>query len=266
MATLISETDEKFFSDCLTNRIRCAIHASAKPMRSLTDIRAVTFDAGGTLIEPWPSVGHVYAEVAEQHGHKGISAAVLDRRFVAAWRAKSNFDYSRAAWAGLLDRTFAGLVEGSSGKTFFPELYRRFATPDVWRLHADVLPTLETLKRRGLTLGIISNWDERLRPLLKALQLGRYFQAIIISCEVGFLKPFPGIFQRAIEKLDLPAHSVLHVGDSRREDVLGARSAGLRALLINRHVSKRKNEIATLDELADLLVEIGPPKALNKPA
>ena len=42
-------------------------------------IRAVTFDVGGTLIEPWPSVGHVYAEVAAQHGWAGLSIEALNR-------------------------------------------------------------------------------------------------------------------------------------------------------------------------------------------
>jgi FMN phosphatase YigB (HAD superfamily) len=57
-------------------------------------IRAVTFDVGGTLIEVWPSVGHVYAEVAAWHGVKGLSAELSDRRFAAAWRATRQFSHS----------------------------------------------------------------------------------------------------------------------------------------------------------------------------
>ena len=67
----------------------------------LRNIQAVTFDVGGTLLEPWPSVGHVYAEVAQRHGLPGADAAKLAEQFAAAWRARRGFDYSRAAWSEL---------------------------------------------------------------------------------------------------------------------------------------------------------------------
>ena len=54
-------------------------------------IRAVTLDVGGTLVHVWPSVGHVYAEVAARHGINGLSAKLLDRRFAAPWRAGRRF-------------------------------------------------------------------------------------------------------------------------------------------------------------------------------
>ena len=130
-------------------------------------IKAVTFDVGGTLIEPWPSVGHVYAEVAARHGHKNLSAETLTSRFKAAWRAQKNFDHSRNAWAELVDETFRGLVTGSPGTTFFPELYEQFAKREAWRLFDDVLPALDALASRDIKLGVISNWDERLRGLLR---------------------------------------------------------------------------------------------------
>jgi putative hydrolase of the HAD superfamily len=197
-------------------------------------IQAITFDVGGTLLEVWPSVGHVYAEVAAQHGIKGISARLLDRRFTAAWRAATNFNHSRSDWAALVDGTFRGLTDRLPSQTFFGELYARFAAPDAWRIYADVIPTLEALAACGLRLGVISNWDERLRPLLQQMKLGACFEAIIVSREVGFSKPARGIFEHAVRKLGLPAGAILHVGDSLAMDVRGARAAGLQALLLQR--------------------------------
>src|SRR5206468_3601936 len=78
---------------------------------TIQSIRAVTFDVGGTLIEPWPSVGHIYAEVAARHGMKGLSAVVLNRQFTAAWRARKIFNYARSEWAELVNETFRGLTE-----------------------------------------------------------------------------------------------------------------------------------------------------------
>ena len=197
-------------------------------------IEAVTFDVGGTLIAVRPSVGHVYAEVAARHGIGGLSAASLNRRFTAAWRAAKDFSHSRADWAALVDATFRGLTDRPPSQTFFGELYTRFASPDAWRIYEDVIPTLDALAARGLRLGIISNWDERLRPLLDQLKLAGYFESIIVSREVGSPKPSRGIFEHALQKLGLPPRAVLHVGDSLAMDVRGARAAGLRALLLHR--------------------------------
>ena len=191
-------------------------------------IQAVTFDVGGTLIELWPSVGHVYAEVAARHGVKGLSAGLLDRRFAAAWRAAKSFSHSRSDWAALVDATFRGLTDRPPSQTFFAELYARFAAPDAWRIYEDVVPTLEALAARGLKLGVISNWDERLRPLWSRLKLAGYFEAIVVSREVGSAKPARGIFEHAVRKLGLPPGAILHVGDSLAMDVRGARAAGLR--------------------------------------
>jgi putative hydrolase of the HAD superfamily len=198
------------------------------------NIEAITFDVGGTLIEPWPSVGHVYAEVAARHGAKNVSPELLNPRFKAAWHSSKDFNYSRAGWQELVRLTFDGLVEPER-LTFFPEIYERFAQPDAWRVFEDVLPALDALASRGLRLGIISNWDERLHDLLRQLHLANYFSSTIVSCDIGFTKPSPVIFQQAAAKFGLPPAAVLHVGDSPELDVLGARSAGFHALRIRRN-------------------------------
>jgi putative hydrolase of the HAD superfamily len=190
------------------------------------DIQAVTFDVGGTLIEPWPSVGHVYAEIAQKH-RCPITPEVLNQRFRAAWKAKKKFRHSRADWAALVRETF----RDPACDAFFPELYDRFAMPDAWRVFDDVRPTLARLKDRGLKLGIISNWDERLRPLLQKLDLAHFFDAIVISIEIGVCKPAPEIFREALRLLAIPAERALHVGDNQIEDIQGARAVGMRATI-----------------------------------
>jgi len=203
-------------------------------MVSSNDIRAVTFDVGGTLIEPWPSVGHVYAEVAAGFGLSGIAPEQLNRQFAAAWKSRGSFDYSRAAWRELVNRTFAGLCPEPPGLACFDAIYGRFATAATWRLFDDVLPAFAALKSRGLKLGAISNWDERLRPLLDELRLSRCFDVIVVSCDTGRVKPDPEIFLTAARQLGVPLGSILHVGDSAREDFAGAQAAGMRAVLVDR--------------------------------
>jgi len=223
-------------------------------MNRFQNIQAVTFDIGGTLIDPWPSVGHVYAEVAARHGLKNLSAETLNQRFLAAWRARPDLVQTRAAWAEIVDQVFLGLAERPPSQTFFPELYQRFSEPGAWHIYEDVLPTLKTLDARGLRLGVISNWDDRLRPLLGKLGLANHFQTLVVSCEAGSAKPAPAIFQNAASQLGVEGGAILHVGDSLEMDVQGARNAGFNAVQIVRASPKTGDgQIQSLLALAALV-------------
>jgi putative hydrolase of the HAD superfamily len=230
-------------------RINPLIHQSINPLRS---VHAITFDVGGTLIQPWPSVGHVYSEVAARHGLRDIPVDSLNRQFAAAWKHLGTFNYTRSEWHALVNRTFLGLTQTPVNDGFFSDLYDRFAQVETWRIFDDVLPALEFLNSRGLKLGIISNWDERLRPLLRQLNLARFFQTIVVSCEIGAYKPSPAIFNRAAESLTSPPASILHIGDNPVLDVDGATSAGFQALLLAREPIARHGQLNSLNQLLEI--------------
>ena len=195
--------------------------------------RAITFDVGGTLIEPWPSVGHVYAQVAAEHGFE-LSPATINQRFHAAWRGRNDFKHRREDWARLVEQTFGTLVPFGATKTFFDTLYDRFAEAKSWRVFDDVWPALHSLTQRHVKLGIISNWDERLRPLLRNLALDQPLAVIVSSHEAGHMKPAPEIFSAAANQLGLAPAEMLHVGDTIAEDVEGAKAAGMQAFWLDR--------------------------------
>jgi putative hydrolase of the HAD superfamily len=197
-------------------------------------IRAITFDVGGTLIECWPSVGHIYAHEAARHGFVDFSPKLLNQRFALAWRQLRSFHHTRSEWAAVVDATFEGLTPQSPNETFFPSLFERFAQAEAWRVYDDVLPTLNALVSRGVKLGILSNWDDRLRPLLRQMKLDGYFKTIVVSCEVGAPKPDRAIFLEAASKLQVAPEAILHVGDNVESDIQGAKAAGFRALQICR--------------------------------
>ena len=202
-------------------------------MKMRRQITAITFDVGGTLIEPWPSVGHVYAEVAARWGIDAAPEA-LNRGFAEAWQARRAFDHSRAAWQRLVNQTFLAAGGVQPSEACFDAIYRRFAEASAWRVFADAQTTLEALAARGLRLGVVSNWDERLRPLLAELNLTKHFGALIISCEAGHTKPDRQIFLRAAAELRCEPAAIVHVGDSVQEDAEGALAAGLQAVLVDR--------------------------------
>jgi putative hydrolase of the HAD superfamily len=218
-------------------------------------IRAVTFDVGGTLIQPWPSVGQVYADEAARQGWPGVSAVTLNLNFQRAWRQRDErFSHTAREWAALVDSTFAGLVNPPPSRSFFPALYDRFTRADTWRIFDDVLPTLRSLQANRLRLLVISNWDERLRPLLGELGLTRYFEDLLISLELGFTKPDPEIFLETARRLKMEPSHILHVGDDPVADTQGARQAGFQARTILRQPDSPAGDqcIQSLTELISL--------------
>lgn len=101
-------------------------------------------------------------------------------------------------------------------------------------LFDDVLPAFTGLVERGLLLGLISNIDKDVIPILDKVGITAWLQVKMTSAEAGVTKPHPAIFQRAVAQAGLANHEVLYVGDQYQVDVLDARQAGLKALLIDR--------------------------------
>ncbi len=225
--------------------------AGPNDVKARDRIQAVTFDAGGTLFKPWPSVGHVYARVAAAHGGLELAPESLNERFARAWRARKNFGYSLGEWAGLVDATFAGLVVRPPSESFFPALYEEFARGNAWRVFEDARPALRRVRAMGLKIAVISNWDERLRPLLAELELGTEFDAVVVSGEEGVHKPARAIFAAAARRLGVSESAILHVGDSRVEDYEGALAAGCHALLLDRAQTRGGGAIASLLDVLD---------------
>jgi putative hydrolase of the HAD superfamily len=179
-----------------------------------------------------------------------LSVTQLNENFAAAWRKKIAFDYSTDAWWQVVEASFASLVDPAAVYEFFDGLYARFEEPESWRIYDDVRPALESLRGRGIRLAVVSNWDARLRPLLDRLGLTEYFDALLISAEAGVAKPSPRIFQEATARLKTAPNETLHVGDNEREDVCGAREAGLAAVRIDR--CRRSPDDGTIPRLTDL--------------
>jgi putative hydrolase of the HAD superfamily len=207
-------------------------------------IRALTFDATGTLFTP-RDVGGTYARVLSRHG-VGIEPAEVVRLLPEVWREfacaarperdrfASHPDGARGFWRDVVVRVC--LRAGSEPPPPFAvaELFETFARADAWRLYPEVVATLDALAALGLRLAVVSNWDERLPRLISALGLAPRFEAIVVSQSIGVEKPHPAIFRAALERLGVSAEETVHIGDRRLEDVEGAEAAGLHALWLAR--------------------------------
>lgn len=206
--------------------------------------RAVFFDAGHTLLYAHPDLGTVYAQTTAPLGVE-IAAERFAEAFVPVFKeatlayAKSSSasdaqDY--AMWRDITRRIYDRLpaLARIEFDSWFHALYERFGDPGVWRLYDDVEAVLTQLRARGLKIGVISNWDSRLRGISEGLGLTRLVDFLVISAEAGVRKPDPRIFRMALEKAGVDADAAIHVGDLPEEDAEGARRAGVRPVLIDR--------------------------------
>jgi putative hydrolase of the HAD superfamily len=116
-----------------------------------------------------------------------------------------------------------------------PRLREAFRAPEAWIVWPDVVPVLGTLRRFGVVLGLVSNWDSRLPDLLAALGLRTHFDAFAVSSIEGVEKPAPRLFRIALERLGVAPDEAVHVGDVPSLDADGAVSAGIDAALVDRN-------------------------------
>ncbi len=206
-------------------------------------VKAIFFDAAGTLFGVRGSVGAAYASVAARHGVEA-NAEEIEERFRAAFRAMPPMCFpgvlesdlprrEREWWRDVVTAAFAAR-QFDDFDTFFDDLFEHFARPASWQLFPDVVPTLQALLARGLRLAVVSNFDGRLVPICEGLGIADYFSAIVMSGRVGCAKPDPRIFMIALQRVGVSAANAVHVGDSRSEDLEGAAAAGVRGVLIER--------------------------------
>lgn len=201
-------------------------------------LKAILFDAAGTLIFLPRSVGEHYSEVAARFG-VSLSSEALDRGFRDAWKAmpprastvdsRPRADDDKPWWRDLVGRVLAEVLPHSitpqhlDEAAYFEALYAHFEQPGVWELFPEVPDVLATLRDRELTLAVVSNFDRRLLRILDGLSIAPFFQRVILSSEVGADKPDPRIFEHALTALGVTPAEALHVGDDPARDWAAAR-------------------------------------------
>ena len=136
------------------------------------------------------------------------------------------------AWGGRARDRRRRWVRGFDA--YFDRLFAHYADAGAWQVYPEVPDVLAVLRARGVALAVVSNFDSRLSPLLEALGIASFFDAVVCSGEVGVAKPDRAIFAHALAALGVEAPEALHVGDSRKADYDGARAAGIDALLVDR--------------------------------
>jgi putative hydrolase of the HAD superfamily len=203
-------------------------------------IKVITFDAGNTLIRLSRPVGVTYAAVARRFG-ADLNPIDLEHGFRAAWKSIPRLpdepgprpDDGRTWWRDVVIQTLENArAEVEPFDDFFGAVYQEFTLPGVWRLEPSALELLQDLRRGGFRLGIISNFDLRLRQILEHVGVLDLFEQIVVSSQVGAEKPSPRIFEEALRRFAVEPAELLHVGDEEKADGDGARALGIQAFIL----------------------------------
>ncbi|KAG6694400.1 hypothetical protein I3842_09G046600 [Carya illinoinensis] len=194
--------------------------------------KALLVDAAGTLLVPSQPMAQIYRSIGEKYGVKYSENEILSRyrrAYDQPW-GRSRLRYvndGRPFWQYIVSYS-----TGCSDAQYFEELYNYYTTDKAWHLcDPDAAKVFQALRKAGVKLGVVSNFDTRLRPLLQALNCDNWFDALAVSAEVEAEKPNPTIFLKACDLLGVEPQDAVHVGDDRRNDIWGARDAGCDAWL-----------------------------------
>lgn len=200
-------------------------------------LETVFLDAGGVLVYPnWSRVSDELARHGVDADAASLAAAepLAKRRLDVEKTIDATNDASRGWLYFNLVLETAGIARSSSTDAALTELHAFHMTSNLWEHVPDgVRPVLDALRDTGLRLVVVSNANGTLRAAFRRLGLADYFVEILDSNEVGVEKPDAKIFELALERSGGSAASTIHVGDLYHVDVLGARAAGIRGVLLD---------------------------------
>jgi HAD superfamily hydrolase (TIGR01549 family) len=224
-------------------------------------VDAVLIDAGGVLVDPnWSVVSDVLARHGVPVEPATLAAAepIAKRRWddEDAVRATSDL-VRRDRFLAQILRLAAVDFDADEVEAATDEVEAIHQQRGIWEIVVEGVPeALDALRAAGLKLSLASNSEPLLRHKLAELDLAHHFDHLAISGEIGIEKPDPRIFQSALEAIGVPPERAIHVGDFYEIDVVGARNAGLEAVMVDvadLSAGRAVRRIRSLSELPRLL-------------
>lgn len=223
-------------------------------------IKAVTFDAAHTIYHPHPSVGAIYREVMQQHGLDYPADALqagFRRAFKSVAKDQTILDGEKREWSfwnAIVRESIRELTpQPNDFESLFENLWDEFSHGHRWRPDPNARETLIGLRERGYQTALLTNWDKRVRRVVEETGFSDYFDHLFISSEIGAEKPDAAIFTHSATALGLQPSQILHVGDSYQHDIIGALSAGWRAVRILEEPDRTCKEYPQISSLSELL-------------
>ncbi len=223
----------------------------------LNGIKAIFFDAGGTLIHLDSSrirdllSDELRIELSLEKFPLAQSLAMARVADLVAAGAGSTEQLKREFYTTLLPETGVSTEMLSCAVDCAFNLAREEM---LWRKADErAAPVLDELKKRGYVLGVVSNSDGRIESAFEQAGLASYFDFFIDSYNVGVEKPNPGIFRLATERAGVTSGEAAYVGDLYQVDVVGARNAGLIPILYDPFDLNKDADCIKIGSIEELL-------------
>lgn len=223
-------------------------------------MRAVLLDAMGTIVTFVDAAPRLRALLAQRHG-----LVVTPEAARAAMKAEVAYyrrEHDRAvdpATLAALRRECAAVIRTALGPAAADALADLDALTEtlvaaiVFAPFPEVAGVLDALRARGDRIAVVSNWDVSLHEVLERTGLAARVDAVVVSAVVGASKPDPRPFAVALAALGVAPAAAIHVGDTYGEDVVGARAAGIRPVLVARDGGGGPDDVTTVSDLRGLL-------------
>jgi HAD superfamily hydrolase (TIGR01509 family) len=230
----------------------------------LKDARAVLFDAGGTLTHPdWERI----ALLAKQETGRTFETVEMRRNLYKALRELDarlaeekvrTLHTRRQGW--VFHDLFSALgLDEETCERLRLQIVAAHNEKHMWcGLDPEAPLVVNELKRARMLVGIISNTEDgRLRELLELVEIAAHFDLLVDSYAVGLRKPDAVIFHQTLGQLGVAPHEAVYIGDSYGHDVVGARSAGLRAILLDPFDLYKDSDCPRIHALSELTGDVG---------
>jgi len=226
-------------------------------MEEFQQVKVVSFDFGGTLAYETTDNCIVFQQILQKLGYKiEVDDIKEAMKIVREWwkREKGEKVWNEEAMREFHEKVMSKLGISNPEK-LAEETSKVLPRKLGFKAYDDAEQTLKNLRRMGYSLIIISNVssERNLKTYLGKAKLNGYFDALFASGSMGVEKPNPQIFHQAAKEMNVPCQAMIHVGDSYEIDYLGAESAGIRGILIDRKGNYRNKECIRISNLTQLL-------------
>jgi putative hydrolase of the HAD superfamily len=221
-------------------------------------LRAVVFDLDGTLLDHRRSTRAGLTRWLEQQGQTWTAEIerawfVAEEKHFGAWRRGeiSHVEQRRRRMRDFLPAVGRPVGDEDALDVAFRAYLAAYQAS--WIGFDDVDTALDEVEKRGLATAVLTNGTRELQEAkLEALGVLDRIGPVLCAAEIGVAKPRPEAFGAVCDRLGLPASTVLYVGDEHEVDIIGARAAGLRALLVDRGQAEPVEEEERITSLRSL--------------
>ena len=221
-------------------------------------LRAVLFDVDFTLFRPGPELGpEGYRRLGERHGLSLDPDRYADARIasIEALSRERELVHDEEVWIAFTEQIVRGMGGDADGaRECATDMVREWERHENFALYEDALPVIEALRRHDLKIGLVTNGQRDLEEFV--VHHGLDVDAMVGSRAHGRIKPHPSIFVAALQALGVTPDETAMVGDSYEDDIEGARSLGIRAILLDRD-GLRPDEPDRIDTLLALPAALG---------